>query len=110
MRDMTDPPAMQRLSLLDMEPRPILAVQEGAKCGRAADLAAEFYAGYCGLQIVGIRQIICVNLNGGSGSDPIRAWTAIAFPPFSLMPATTASAPDLCQGPWPFFCEWSTKE
>ena len=96
MRDMTDPPAMQRLSLLDMEPRPILAVQEGAKCGRAADLAAEFYAGYCGLQIVGIRQIICVNLNGVERIGPHKSLDRNRLSTLSLMPATTASAPDLC--------------
>ena len=73
-----------------------LALRKGAKCGRAADLAAEFYAGYCGLQIVGIRQIICVNLNGVERIGPHKSLDRNRLSTLSLMPATTASAPDLC--------------
>jgi len=41
-----------------------LALDEWAKCGGVAYLAAEFHAGYRGLQIVWVTQTICLNLNG----------------------------------------------
>jgi hypothetical protein len=60
-------------------PRHHLALDEWAKCGGVPDLAAEFHAGYRGLQIVWVRQIIRLNLYRVERIGPRQTEMASAF-------------------------------
>src|SRR5262249_14347792 len=58
------------------------ALGEGAQCGGVAYLSAEFHAGYRGLQIVRVRQKICVNVHRVERIGPRQTDTASAFRPY----------------------------
>src|ERR1700676_472708 len=59
-----------------------LALGKQPKCGGVAYLAAEFHTGYCGLEIVGMREEICFNLNRIEGTAPGQTDMASALRPY----------------------------